>query len=238
MSHCNLAHKFIPLPRAMKITDVKAAMDKEWKKLETIPAWTLGKVKSKKDVILEAQRDKKESPLCNDGHLSPQECEVRTKSTEVQRQSRAPRRHCKRRLWSFCSVYWTGLVWVLDDWCKSNGCSCKTTRLRRAADAVSANTQVKFEDAPRLLKIPNSECPDVWIGGKTPEIQRSSCSPRWYRKRRFRVLCAAFTEQGSSASHMTAAKIMDIISRLPGCAGQAADAVSAVTQVKMEDAHK
>ena len=37
---------------------------------------------------------------------------------------------------------------------------------------------------------------------------------------------------------MTAAKIMDIISRLPGCDGQAADAVSAYTQVKMEDAHK
>ena len=37
---------------------------------------------------------------------------------------------------------------------------------------------------------------------------------------------------------MTAAKIMDVISRLPGCDGQAADAVSAYTQVKMEDAHK
>ena len=31
---------------------------------------------------------------------------------------------------------------------------------------------------------------------------------------------------------------MDIISRLPGCAGQAADAVSACTQIKMEDAPK
>ena len=49
---------------------------------------------------------------------------------------------------------------------------------------------------------------------------------------------AVFTEQGSSASQMTAAKIMDIISRLPGFDGQAADAVSAYTQVKMEDAHK
>ena len=47
---------------------------------------------------------------------------------------------------------------------------------------------------------------------------------------------AVFTEQGSSASQMTAAKFMDIKSRLPGCAGQAADAVSAYTQVKMEDA--
>ena len=49
---------------------------------------------------------------------------------------------------------------------------------------------------------------------------------------------AVFTEQGSSTSQMTAAKIMDIISRLPGCDGQAADAVSAYTQVKMEDTHK
>ena len=44
--------------------------------------------------------------------------------------------------------------------------------------------------------------------------------------------CAVFAEQGSSASQMTAAKVMDISSRLPGCAGQAADAVSAFSQVK------
>ena len=36
---------------------------------------------------------------------------------------------------------------------------------------------------------------------------------------------AVFTEQGSSASQMTAAKVMDTISKLPGCDGQAADAV-------------
>ena len=49
---------------------------------------------------------------------------------------------------------------------------------------------------------------------------------------------AVFTEEGSSASQMSAAKVMDIISRLPGCPGQAADAVSAYTLVKMEDAHR
>ena len=49
---------------------------------------------------------------------------------------------------------------------------------------------------------------------------------------------AEFTEQGSSASQMNAAKIMDIISILLGRYGQAADAVSAYTQVKIEDAHK
>ena len=41
----------------------------------------------------------------------------------------------------------------------------------------------------------------------------------------------AFTEQRSSASPMTAAKIMDIISRLPSCDRQARDAISSYTQV-------
>ena len=49
---------------------------------------------------------------------------------------------------------------------------------------------------------------------------------------------AVCTEQRSSASQMSAAKVMDVTSRLPGCAGQAADAISAYTQVKMEDAPK
>ena len=48
--------------------------------------------------------------------------------------------------------------------------------------------------------------------------------------------CAVFTEQGSSASQVTAAKVMDVKTRLPGCSGQAADAISAYNQVKMEDA--
>ena len=49
---------------------------------------------------------------------------------------------------------------------------------------------------------------------------------------------AVFTEQGSSASQVTGAKVMDVIARPPDCAGHAADAVSAFTQVKMEDAPK
>ena len=50
--------------------------------------------------------------------------------------------------------------------------------------------------------------------------------------------CAVFTEQGSSASKMTAAEVRDVVARLPDCDGQAADAISAYTQVKMEDAQK
>ena len=48
--------------------------------------------------------------------------------------------------------------------------------------------------------------------------------------------CAVFTEQGSSAPHMTAAKVLDVISRQPACAGQASVGVSAYIQVNMEEA--
>ena len=39
----------------------------------------------------------------------------------------------------------------------------------QAADAISAYTQVKMEDSPRLLRIPKSECPDIWI--RLPKTQ-------------------------------------------------------------------
>ena len=39
-----------------------------------------------------------------------------------------------------------------------------------------------------------------------------------------------------SAFQKTAAKVMDVAARLPDCDGQAANAVSAYTEVKLEDA--
>ena len=47
--------------------------------------------------------------------------------------------------------------------------------------------------------------------------------------RTIQALLTLVTERRSSASQMTAAKVMYIIPRLPGCARQAADAVSAYT---------
>ena len=49
-------HKFIPMHQAMKIPDAKSAVDEEWKKRETLPAWKLEKSRSKK-VIKEAQKN-------------------------------------------------------------------------------------------------------------------------------------------------------------------------------------
>ena len=55
LQHCNLAHKFVPMPQAMKIPAAKAAVDKEWEKLEKIPVWDKTKVRNKSEVIVEAR---------------------------------------------------------------------------------------------------------------------------------------------------------------------------------------
>ena len=96
-------------------------------------------IKSKKGGH-ERGTEKQQSPLCFiDGLMSSQEFGVGDTIPEVQRKSRASRRHCERRLRS------------LPD-CDG-----------QAADAISAYTQVRMEDAQKLLKIPKSERPDVWI---------------------------------------------------------------------------
>ena len=44
------------MPQAMKILDAKAAVDKEWEKLERLFAWQLIMVKSNKNVVPELQK--------------------------------------------------------------------------------------------------------------------------------------------------------------------------------------
>ena len=65
----------------MNIPDAKAAVDKEWEKLEKSPAWQMTKAKSKTEVILEAQKRKQQSIL-----LSSQQCGV---GTEVSKSTKA-----------------------------------------------------------------------------------------------------------------------------------------------------
>ena len=55
LQHHNLVHKFIPMPQAMKIPAAKAAVDKEWEKLEKIPAWDITQVRHKSEVIDDAR---------------------------------------------------------------------------------------------------------------------------------------------------------------------------------------
>ena len=133
------------MPQAMKIPAVKAAVDKEWEKLEKISAWNLTKVRSKKEVIDEARKQG-------------------------------------------AKVHFASLMYI---------CHLKNAELE--------GKHQKYKGR-------------VVLRGDVVKDDSGSF--------------AVFTEQGSSASQMTAAMVVDIISRLPGCDGQAADAVSAYTQVK------
>ena len=151
LQYYNLVHKFIPVPQAMKIPAAKEAVDKECGKIGEISAWSLTKVRSKKELIDEA----------------------RTKAAKVHFAS----------LMDICHL-------------------------------KNAELESKYQKYK------------VWVVLRGDIVKDDSGS------------YAVFTEQGSSASQMIAAKVMDILSRLPRCDGQAADAVSAYTKVKMEDAPK
>ena len=75
LQHYNLVHKFIPMPQAMKIPAAKAAVGKEWEKLEKISAWNLTKVRSKKQVIDEARTSGAKILFCIiNGHMSFEKC--------------------------------------------------------------------------------------------------------------------------------------------------------------------
>ena len=117
LQHYNLVHKFIPMPQAMKIPAAKAAVDKEWEKLEQIPAWNKTKVRNKSDVIDEARKGRKSSFRLTDGHLSFEECRIGDNAPEKQRSSCAPRRHCERRFWILCSVYRARIISITNDGC-------------------------------------------------------------------------------------------------------------------------
>ena len=92
LQHYNLVQKFIPMPQAMKIPAAKAAVDKEWEKLEKISAWNLTKVISKKEVIDEARTTGATvhfASLMDICHLK--NAELETKAPKVQRSSCSPR---------------------------------------------------------------------------------------------------------------------------------------------------
>ena len=123
------------MPQTMKIPAAKAAVDKEWEKLEKISAWNLTKVRSKKEVIDEART-------------------------------------------SGATVHFASLM----DICHLKNAELEAKHQKYKGRVVLRGDIVKDDSGSH----------------------------------------AVVTEQGSSASQMTAAKIMDIISRMPGCDGQAA----------------
>ena len=165
LQHYNLVHKFIPMPQAMKIPAAKAAVDKKWEKLEKISAWNLTKVKSKKQVIDEARTSGAKvhfASLMDICHLKNAELETKHQKNKGRVVLRGDIVKDDSRCYAVfteqgSSASQMTAAKIMDIISRLPGCD------GQAADAVSAYTQVKMEDAHKLLKIPKSECPDIWI---------------------------------------------------------------------------
>ena len=171
LQHYNLVHKFIPMPQAMKIPAAKAAVDKEWEKLEKIPTWDLTKVRNKKEVIDEARTSGATvhfASLMDICHLKNAELEAKPqkdKGRVVLRGDVILRGDIvKDDSGSYAAFTEQGssasqmtAAAIMDIISGLPGCD------GQVADEVSAYTQAKMEDAHKLLKIPKSECPDIWI---------------------------------------------------------------------------
>ena len=151
--------------QAMKIPAAKAAVDKEWEKLENIPAWNLTKVRSKSEVIDEARTMGIKvhfASLMDICHLKNAELETKHQKCKIQVVLRGD--NVKDDSWFYAVFTEQGLsasqmtaAKFMDIFSRLPGCA------GQAADAVSAETQVTMEDASTLLRIPKSECPDIWI---------------------------------------------------------------------------
>ena len=113
---------------------------------------------------------------------------------------------------------------------ENNGKNFKDTSMEAHESQRSEGRKVHFASLMDLCRLKKSELEPKFQKYKSKVVLRGDVVNNDSGS------YAVFTEQGSSASQMKATKIMDIVSRLPGCAGQAPDAVSAYTQVKMEDA--
>ena len=165
LQHYNRVHKLIPMPQAMKIPAAQAAVDKEWEKLEKDSG--VGPDKSQKWIRGDrwSKDEGRKSSFClTDGLLSFEECRIGGRAPKILRSSCTPRRYCKRWFWILCSIHWTGIISISNDSTKVMDIISRLPGcVGQAADTVYAYTQVKMEDAPKLLKIPESECPDIWI---------------------------------------------------------------------------
>ena len=165
ITHESLVHKIIPMPQALIIPDAKAAVEKEWEKLKKIPAWQLTKVRNKKEVIDEARTKGAKvhfASLMDKCYLKNAEFETKHQKYKGRTVLRGD--IVKDDSGSYAVFTEQGssasqmtAAKIMDIISRLPGCD------GQAANAVSAFSQVKMEDAHKLLKNPKSVCPDIWI---------------------------------------------------------------------------
>ena len=130
-------------------------------------AWQMTEVKRKREAIQEAQREQRTVLFCHaDGHLSSQECEVATTLSEIQRRVCTPR--CVKDDSGSYAVFTEQGSSASQMTAKVMDVIAKLPEGGRATDAVSACTQVKMKDAPKLVKLPKSAqiFGDVYTNGQ------------------------------------------------------------------------
>ena len=163
--HYNLVHKFIPLPRVMKIPAAKAAVDKEWEKMEKFSTWNLTRVQSKKKMIDEARTSGATVHFASLMDI----CHLKNAELEAKHQKYKGRVVLRGDIVKDDSGFYA--VFTEQGFSASQMTATKITDIisrlpgcdGQAADAVSAYTKEKMEDAHKFLKIPKSECTDIWI---------------------------------------------------------------------------
>ena len=128
-------------------------------------AWNLTKVKSKKEVIDEAKTTGAKvhfaslMDICN---LKNAELEAKHQKYKGRVVLRGDIVKDDFRL--LCSIHRTRIISITNDSSKSHGCHITTARMRWTSSRRSISLYpAQMEDAPTLLKIPKSECPDIWI---------------------------------------------------------------------------
>ena len=154
----------IPMPQAMKISDAKAAVEK-MRKTQDNTCMTADESQKQKEVIEEARNEGRTvhfASLMDLCHLKNSELEPKFQKYKGRVVLRGD--IVKEWLWILCRIYRTRTISITNDGSKVMDIISRLPGCGgQAADAVSANTQVKMEDVPKLLKIPKSECPDIWI---------------------------------------------------------------------------
>ena len=125
-----------------------------WRKSETRKKWSM------------KQGRTAENPFCIiDGCLSSSEIGAGTSISELQRQGRTPRWHCKRWFRRVRSVYWTRIISISTDSRKSHGREIKASRMFRTSSwcNISLHSSRNGRCINVIQKIPKSECQEIWI---------------------------------------------------------------------------
>ena len=157
--------------QTMKILDANAAVDKEWEKAKSLSELQEQKVKSKKEVMEQAQSG------CESVHFASHMDLCHLRKPEPEPKFQKYRGHLVLRGDAVKDDSGAYVVFTEHGSSASQMTAAQVpgvmSRLQgcegHESDAVSVYTHVKMKDAPKLLKHPKSECPTIRIRPPTSD---------------------------------------------------------------------